>query len=413
MVRTLTADRRLISSDSLLRLREDFPAIAVMKRRSLSYLDSAATSLVPTPVAQAALDVETKSFGAVGRGVHRGSIQVQEQYEAARHRIAAFINAQADEIIFVRNATEALNLIASSLCYQAPRTEVVVTEANHHSCLLGWYRDNRARMVPTDGRGDVSSRALVSAIGPKTALVAIPTVSNALGIALPYSAAIRAARSAGALTLLDASQSVAHESLDVRSLDVDFVAFSGHKMLAPSGIGILFARRDRMEALDTHLLGGGMVSDVTPSSFRPLRGPHRFEAGTPNVGGAVGLAAAARYIDAIGHERIGAHTRALAQRCWTKLKKVPGVLVHGPDDSTVARTCVAFSVPGLEAHEVARVLSERFGVLVRSGHVCAQLHTEKLSIDGIIRASFHVYSTPHEADRLVSSLRSLTSHLRS
>lgn len=393
------------------RLRGDFPLLErCLGELPLIYLDSAATSLKPRSVITALADFYTTASGSVQRGVHRLGRETTALYRQARCTVGLLIGAEEDEIVFVANTTAGIHLIAQCLpAIQEGR--VVATLANHHSGLLPWRHSAgtlRYAGVQADGSLDLDDleRQLVGA-----ALLAIPLVSNVLGQTQPVREAVALARQAGALVLVDAAQAVPHMPIHVDELDADFLVFSGHKMLAPAGIGVLYGRRRHLETMHPTLLGGGMVDAVATGGVTLRPPPERFEAGTPNVGGAVALAAAIDYLEHIGFDAIHAHVAGLARRAREGLRSVPGLRVHGPESDETVVSAVSFGFDGLAAHALARLLSDRFAIMVRSGYHCAQPFHDALGLPETVRASFYLYNTAREVEALIDALRVISASL--
>lgn len=384
------------------RIRNDFQ---ILQRRidgkPITYLDSAATSLKPKPVIEAIVRFYTESCANIHRGVHLLSTEASELYEEARRKVARFLNADEEEIVFVRNATEAINLV----CHSLHRAGAVVsTLADHHSITLPWLERRKTHYIGVERNGMLNMSDLGKMASSKPALVCFPHVSNALGAITPIHEAIRLSHEAGALVLVDGSQSVPHMPTDVRGLDCDFLVFSGHKMLGPSGIGVLFGRRNLLEEMEPFLRGGAMNKQVHKGSYVPEDLPGKFEAGTPNIEGAIGLGAAVDYLEEIGMENVEAHTRELTAVALYELANIEKIRVHGPLDSKVRNGSVAFELPGLEAHGLAKILSNRYAIMVRSGYHCAQPLHEELGIPQTVRASFYLYNTIEEIRLLGTAL---------
>jgi cysteine desulfurase/selenocysteine lyase len=369
--------------------------------RPLVYMDSAATSLKPSPVIEAIVRFYTESCANIHRGVHLLSTEASELYEEARRKVARFLNADEEEIVFVRNATEAINLVCQSLHREGA---VVATLADHHSVTLPWLERRELHYVGIGRDGLLSMSNLRKVTSCRPALVCFPHVSNALGAIAPVKEAIALSHEAGALVLVDGSQSVPHMPTDVRKLGCDFLVFSGHKMLGPSGIGVLFGRRNLLEQMQPFLRGGAMNKQVHKGSYVPEDLPGKFEAGTPNIEGAIGLGAAVDYLEEIGMENVEAHTRELTAHALYELANIEKIRVYGPLDSKVRHGSVAFELPGLEAHGLAKILSNRYAIMVRSGYHCAQPLHEELGIRQTVRASFYIYNTADEARSLAHAL---------
>ena len=406
-------------------LVDDFPVLArtVRDGKRLVYLDSGATSQRPLQVLDAERRFVTTSNAAVHRGAHQLAEEATEAYEGARATIAAFVGARPDEVVLTKNATEGINLIAYSLGNAAttpgaehlalgPGDEVVVTEMEHHANLVPWQelcRRTGATLrwygVTDDGRLDLDSVEL----SERTKVLAFVHTSNVLGTINPVTELVARARAVGALVVLDACQSVPHLPVDLPALGADVAVFSGHKMLGPTGIGVLWARSELLEQLPPFLTGGSMIATVTmeASTWAPV--PQKFEAGVPMVSQAVGLAAACDYLTEIGMDVVAAHERALTRRILTGLADLPGVRVVGPNGTTTPALAerggtVAFVVDGVHAHDVGQVLDDE-GIAVRVGHHCAWPLHRRMGVQATVRASTHVYSTEADVDALLQAVR--------
>ena len=393
-------------------VREDFPILAhKINGHRLVYLDSAATSQKPRHVLDAERDFYEHNNANVHRGVHSLSERATADYEGARQRVAGFINAISEEIVFVRNATEGINLVASSWAASNLKKGdiIVLTVMEHHSNIVAWQRvaaDVGAKIeyVPlSENNGTLDPIQYAKLLQKKPKLVAFTHMSNVLGTVNPAKQMIADAHAAGAIVLLDACQSIPHMPIDVQDLDCDFLVFSGHKMLAPTGIGVLFGRRELFESMPPFLVGGDMIKEVTLKKSTWNDVPHKFEAGTPNVAGAVGLAAAIEYLERIGMDVILAHDKEIALDAFVKLTKVPGITLFGPPDPNARLGVITFTIKDIPAHDVASLLDDQ-GIAVRSGHHCAMpLHTV-LGVDSTVRASFSIINTKEDADALVKGL---------
>ena len=421
------SDSVLLPAEQVARLRADFPILerTVRDGQALVYLDSGATSQKPTPVLDAERDWYERLNAAPHRGAHALSEEGTEAYESARATIARFIGAEADEIVFTKNATEALNLVAYAFSNASaggegatgpeaarfqigPGDEVVVTEMEHHANLIPWQelcRRTGATLkwleVTEDGRLDLAR--LEEVVTDRTKVLAFAHQSNVLGTVNPVATLAARAKEVGAITVLDACQSVPHLPIDVHDLGVDFLAFSGHKMLGPMGIGVLWGRAELLDAMPVFLTGGSMIETVTMEGATYAPVPQKFEAGVPNAAQAIGLAAACDYLDAIGMERVAAHEHALTERLLAGLAQRPWVRVVGPTDLTDRGGAVSFVVDGVHAHDVGQVLDSR-GIAVRVGHHCAWPLHRKMKAAATTRASFAAYNMPEEVDALLAAL---------
>jgi cysteine desulfurase/selenocysteine lyase len=387
-------------------VRRDFPFLErVIHGKKIAYLDNAATTQKPRRVIDALCDFYANHCANIHRGAHRLSLEASELYEGARGRVARFLGCGEHEVVFTRNATEGINLVAESL---ARPGEVLAPLSEHHSNLLPWRRSRRVRYAAIDGRGRLDLDDVRRQLTPEVAVVTVSQVTNVLGVVNPVAEVAKMAAAHGSLVLVDASQAAAHRPLDVQALGCDFLVLSGHKMLAPSGIGVLYARSVLLEGMRPYQVGGGTVKAVDRESSAPNDLPWLFEAGTPNIEGAVALGAAIDYIEGIGFDWVIEHERRLLARTIEGLGGVQGVEVHGPPACDGGRSgAVAFSLRGVESQVVARILSERQNVMVRSGFHCANpLHAE-LRLGPTVRASFSVYNTEEEVDLMIETLRSL------
>ncbi|HZA11378.1 cysteine desulfurase [Mycobacterium sp.] len=397
-------------------IRADFPILKRVMRggTQLAYLDSGATSQRPLQVLDAEREFLTTSNGAVHRGAHQLMEESTDAYEQGRAEIAAFIGATADELVFTKNATEAINLVSYVLGDNrfeghavGPGDVIVTTELEHHANLIPWQelaRRTGATLrwfgVTDDGRIDLDSLQL----DERVKVAAFSHHSNVTGALAPVDELVRRARAVGALTVLDACQSVPHQPVDVHALDVDFAAFSGHKMLGPNGIGVLYGRRELLNAMPPFITGGSMIETVTMQETTYAPAPQRFEAGTPMTSQVVGLAAAVRYLRAIGMAAVEAHEAELVAAALDGLAAVEGVRIVGPGSLVDRGSPVAFVVDGIHAHDVGQVLDDD-GVAVRVGHHCAWPLHRRFGIAATARASFAVYNTIDEVDRLVAGVR--------
>ncbi|SRX81862.1 aminotransferase [Mycobacterium leprae TN] [Mycolicibacterium parafortuitum] len=381
--------------------------------QQLAYLDSGATSQKPLAVLDAERDFLLHSNGAVHRGAHQLMEESTDAYEQGREAVASFVGADSDELVFTKNATEAINLVAYALGDKrfenaiGPGDVIVTTELEHHANLVPWQElalrtgaTLRWYGVTDDGRIDLDSLDL----DERVKVVAFSHHSNVTGAVAPVEELVSRARAVGALVVLDACQSVPHQPVDFHSLDVDFAAFSGHKMLGPTGIGVLYGRRELLNALPPFLTGGSMIETVTMEATTFAPAPQRFEAGTPMTSQVVGLGAAARYLDALGMPTVEEHERDLVAAALAGLSEVPGVRIVGPASMEDRGSPVSFVVDGVHAHDVGQVLDDD-GVAVRVGHHCAWPLHRRFGIAATARASFAVYNTVDEVDRLVAGVR--------
>jgi cysteine desulfurase/selenocysteine lyase len=394
-------------------VRKDFPVLErlVHGDKPLVYLDSAATSQKPRQV----LDAMTSYYELHNANVHRGLHVLAEEatalYEGARDKVATFVNApDRSEVVFTKNSSEALNLAANVLAWDrlGPGDEVVITEMEHHSNIVPWQLSCertgatlRWFGLTDDGRLDLSD--IDSLITERTKVVSFVLVSNILGTVNPAAALVARAREVGAVVVVDASQAAPHLPLDVQALGADLVAFTGHKMLGPTGIGVLWGRRELLEALPPFLGGGEMIETVTMERSTYAELPHKYEAGTPPIAEAVGLGAAVDYLSALGMETVAAHEHAITGYALERLQAVEGLRVVGPVTSADRGAAISFVLDGIHPHDVGQVLDQQ-GVAVRVGHHCARPVCLRYGIPATTRASFYVYSTPSDVDALVDGV---------
>ena len=417
-----------LSASELEKIRADFPILSrtVGDGRPLVYLDSGATSQRPRQVLDAERAFLEQHNAAVHRGAHQLAEEATDAYESARARIAAFVGVQPEEVVFTKNATEGINLVAYALSNcsiagaavqpfaLAPGDEVVVTEMEHHANLVPWQelcRRTGATLrwyrVTDNGRLELDSLELSG----RTRVVAFTHQSNVMGTVPPVGELVRRAREVGALTLLDACQSVPHSPVDFTALDIDFAVFSGHKMLGPSGVGVLYGRRELLAALPPFITGGSMIELVKMESSTYAPPPQRFEAGVPMTSQAVGLAAAVDYLSAVGMDRVAAHEHVLTERALAGLSEIDGVRILGPTDTEHRGGAVSFTVGDVHAHDTGQVL-DSLGIAVRASHHCAWPLHRRFGLAATVRASFALYNTPAEVDALLTGVHEVRRFFR-
>ena len=403
-------------------LQADFPLLAQrVNDAPLVYLDSAATSQRPQAVIDAEIDFVTRTNSAVHRGAHTLAAEATELFEDARAAVASFVGAQPEQLVWTSGATAGLNLVAyaignasagrgapaSARVALRPGDEIIVTEAEHHANLIPWQElalrtGAVLRHIPVHDDGALDLDAAADIIGERTRIVAFTHVSNVLGIVNPVEALVRLAQDAGALTVLDACQSAPHLPLDLPALGVDLAVFSGHKMLGPNAIGGLYGRSDVLEALPPFLLGGSTITTVTLDGAEYLPPPQRFEAGTQPVSQAIALAAAVRYLDAVGMDAVHAHEQELERRLRDGLRSIPGIRLLGDTDAERVALS-AFDVEGVHAHDAGQFLDAR-GIAVRVGHHCAQPLHRRFGVTATVRASAALYTTADEVDAFLDAV---------
>ncbi len=396
-------------------LRSDFPILgSSVNGRSLVYLDNAATSQKPRQVLEAVDRYYREQNGNIHRGVHYLSQVATDAYDRAREKLARFIGAPSPrDIVFVRGATEGVNLVAHGLarCWLKEGDEILLTRMEHHANIVPWQQaaeQTGARIVVADvtPSGEVDLGDFAQKIGPRTKVVSFVHASNALGTINPAREMIRMAHEAGAVVLLDGCQSVPHFRVDVSVLDCDFFVFSGHKVCGPTGIGVLYGKKEWLERLPVYQTGGDMIGSVSFEQGTTFReAPEKFEAGTPDIAGAIGLGAAVGYLDAVGFDAIEQAEQRLRDHVAPRLREIPGLRIYGDVEAKVP--VLSFTMDGIHPHDIGTIL-DTDGIAVRAGHHCAQPLMKHFGIPGTARASFAFYNTTEEADALVASLRKIS-----
>jgi cysteine desulfurase/selenocysteine lyase len=393
-------------------IRKDFPILQRKTRDSvpLVYLDSTATSQKPFAVIEAMNNYYRRSNANIHRGVHTLAEEATALYEDAREKIAVFINAaSARQVIYTRNTTESINVVAYSWARANLKAGdlVILTEMEHHSNLVPWHilqqeRGIQFEFIPVTESGLLDLDAYKALLSRSPKLVSFTHMSNVLGTINPAAEIIRLAHDAGAVTLVDAAQSVPHLKVDVKALDADFLAFSAHKMCGPTGVGALYGKMELLESMPPFMGGGEMIKEVKLRSFRPNNLPHKFEAGTPAIAEAVGFGAAVDYLMSVGMDNVASHEHEITEYALERLEEVPGLKVFGPDAQHKGGVA-AFTLDGVHPHDVAQIL-DRDGIAIRAGHHCAQPLHEKFDIPATSRASFYLYTTKEEVDLLVNGI---------
>ncbi len=371
------------------------------------YLDSAST----TPKPRGVIDAVVRYYETVGANVHRGTHPLAEAateaYEGARHRVAALIGAQPAEIVFTRNATDSFNLLARALRLTA-EDEIVFPASEHHSNYMPWRVGATPKLVDIDDEAVPQWSQLKRKITKRTRLVSVAHASNVTGVIAPVEEWIETAHAAGVPVMIDASQSIAHLPVDVHALNVDFMGFSSHKMFGPNGVGVLYVRRDRFAELGLGNVGGGMVAMHAEDRFEPLEAPLRYEAGTPNVEGVIGLGAAVDYLQSVGMAKVAAHSRALADQLMRGLAQLPNATVLGRSArERIALATVSLPLPAMSQQDIARFLADAHGIFVSGGYHCAHVLHHRLNLAGTLRASAHIYNDSADIEAFLAALREL------
>lgn len=410
VLQPVTAPIPVISARSVESWRADFPLLAeTVRGKPLVYLDNAATSQKP----QSVLDSESNYYRHLNANVHRGvhslSQRSTDAYEAARGKVRDFIHAKrSEEIIFVRGATEAINLVAQ--CYARPLLhagdEIIVSGMEHHSNIVPWQMvcaqtGANLKVIPVNDAGELDMDAYAALLGPRTRLVAVTQLSNALGSITPVKRIIELAHAAGALVLVDGAQAISHIPVDVQALDCDFYAFSGHKIYAPTGIGALYGKFDLLNAMPPYQGGGDMILAVTFEKTEYNDLPYKFEAGTPNIAGAIGLGAALDYVSNVGIAAIAAHEHDLLEYATSQAIQIPGLRVIGTAHDKAS--ILSFTMDGVHPHDIGTIL-DNGGVAIRAGHHCAMPVMKRFGLSGTARASFALYNTRAEVDLFIAGL---------
>ena len=394
-------------------IRKDFPILGrtVRNGKKLVYLDSAATSQKPLSVLDAERNFYLNHNAAAHRGAHLLAEEATDAFEGARAVVADFISAQSSEIVFTKSATESINVVSYGFSNHLPKNDpfyineqnnIVVTQLEHHANLLPWQqlaKRSRAKLswlgITKDAQIDISN--IESVINEKTKIVAITHQSNVSGAITQLEPIVKRAREVGAILLLDACQSVPHMAVDVNNLDVDFLTYSGHKAVGPTGVGVLWGRSELLEKMEPMITGGSMIDHATIESATWAKAPKKFEAGVPNMAQAVGLGAALNYLTQIGMGKIHAHEEILVERALTGLQNISGVEIIGSKSSRNRGSAISFTIEGVHPHDVGQVLDD-MGIAVRTGHHCAWPLMQELKLNATTRASFYLYNTPEEVD---------------
>ncbi len=389
------------------RIRDDFPILA-----DISYMDNAATSLSPEQVISSTNDFERHYRSNVGRGVHRLTSMASQKYWYAHQKIARFIGGENGTTVLTKNTTEAINMVACGTSW-SKGDNVVSTILEHHSNFLPWIRLRKmgvdVSVIKADTHGSFDLGDFEHTINENTRMVAITHASNVLGNLLPVKEIASICHENGAKLLVDGAQTVPHVPLDVNELGCDYLCFSGHKMLGPTGTGVLWMKEPDIQPM---IVGGGMIENVSVNDYTLASGYEQYEAGTPNISGAIGLARAVEYLEDIGMDKIKKHENRITKRILEGLYDLKGITVYGPEDNCRKIGVVSFNVEGLHPHEVAHILDEGAGIMVRSGEHCCQPLMEHMGLDsGTVRASLYLYNSKEEVDLLIATMEELTRRL--
>lgn len=388
------------------KIRQDFPVLR--DNSNLAYLDNAAMALKPDCVIKAVNDYNSKLGVNVHRGVYKLSYEATDLYEQARNTIAKFINSSFEEIVFTRGASQSLNLVASSygLNFINEGDEIITSELEHHSSHMPWnnvcnVRKAVIKYVPLNSEGRITIEAFKSVLTNKTKVVALTYVSNVMGYITPIKEIIKLAHEVGAIVIVDGAQAVPHMKVDVKDLDCDFLAFSGHKLCGPTGIGVLYGKKELLDKMPPIEFGGDMADTVTKDSMTFKMPPYKFEAGTPIIAGAIGLAKACEYIESIGLDNISKYEYMLKEEALKRLKEIPDIIIYNPNCET---GIISFNIKGVHPHDAASVF-DKDDVCIRAGHHCAQLITSWLNTIGTVRASFYFYNNMNDVIKFVEGVK--------
>ncbi|HIB35192.1 MAG TPA: cysteine desulfurase [Dehalococcoidia bacterium] len=391
---------------------KDFPILnRIINENKLIYFDNAATSQKPKVVIDALSDFYSNNNANIHRGVHTLSMEATYLYDEAKDKIAEFINApNSNSIIFTRGTTESLNLIADSWGQSNLKESdtIVITELEHHSNIVPWQElikktKSKLRYIPINTDGTLNLANINNIITKNTKLISMTHVSNGIGTINNIKKIIKIAKSVGATTVIDAAQSVPHMPIDVSDLDCDFLTFSGHKMLAPTGIGVLYGKKELLEAMPPYQKGGDMILEVTYDKATWNEIPFKFEAGTPNIAGAIGLSAATNYLMKIGMQNIRDHEIEITKYAYNNLMNIDGIEILGPENIDIRAGLISFNIPNIHPHDLGTFLDSK-GIAIRTGHHCAMPLIKKLGRHSSARASFYIYNTNHEVDKFTAEI---------
>ncbi len=387
------------------KFKQDFPGLSKQLDDSpITYLDNAATSLKPRAMVEALQEYYLGVSTNIHRGKHYAIEEVSNRYEQARYKVAELIGCHGNEVVFVRNTTEAINLVAAGL-ELTPEDNLVVFSDSHHSNMLPWLSQGNTQFVKFGAQGEIDWEHYQNLLQTSPRVVAITYCSNVTGVYIPLEKMVKLAKQAGAIVLVDAAQSVPHRRINVTDLNIDFMAFSAHKMLGPTGIGVLYGRQEYLQQLKVNHLGGGMVDWVELGDYRLRKIPHRFEAGTPHIAGAYGLSAAIDYLNQLGFDNLEQEDKAMGSYMLEQALQRDYLQVINPDPGLDRGAVISLSIAGMEnLDDFARVLSDSFGIMCRNGHLCAQPYIDAVGQGQVLRASAYFYTSTADIDKFFSSL---------
>ena len=400
----------ILNNDAAKKLKNDFPIFK--NQKDLIYLDNGATTQKPKSVIDKISDFYENSNANVFRGIYKNSLVATEAYEKAREIIAKFINADTEEIIFTNNSTDSINSLSYAIDALIPeeKDEIVLTEMEHHSNLIPWQqlamrKNMKLKFIKLKSDFTLDLDDALEKITEKTAIVSVTHISNALGTINPVSEIAKIAKKNSAIFVVDATQSVPHIKVDVKEIDCDFLAFSGHKMLAPTGIGVLYGKKNLLEKISPFRFGGGMIKSVSQKTAEWAEIPQKFEAGTSNIAGAISLGESVNYLNKIGMKNVESWEQKLVKYLIEKLKKINGVEIYNPGMGKTSGI-LSFNISGIHAHDVASLMDD-FGIAVRAGHHCCMPLMKSLGLQGTVRVSFYFYNTFEDIDKLIEAIKKI------
>lgn len=399
------------------KIRQDFPILQrKINNKPIIYLDNAATTQKPKEVIDAITNFYSNYNANIHRGVHKLSQEASEMYEEAHEKVAKFIGARSkEEIVFTKNTTESINIVAHGLGLKSG-DEVILTEMEHHSNIVPWLMQKEKGVVikylPVTNEGTLDLAKLDKLVTPKTKIICCVHISNFLGTINPVEEIVKIAHKHKVKVLIDGAQSVPRMPIDVKRLGCDFLVFSSHKMAGPTGIGVLYGKKEFLQELKPLLGGGDMILEVTYDSFKPNVLPWKFEAGTPNIADGYAFGVAIDYLQKIGMQNIMKHEKELTEYCLGQMKKIPGVVIYGPTEPEKRMGLVSFNVKNMQAHDTAAIINERQNIMVRSGHHCVMPLHKKMGANGSVRVSFYFYNTKEEIDIFIKELTEVSKVFR-
>jgi len=397
----------------MLSIKKDFPILnRKVNGKRLVYLDNAATTQKPSIVIEKINEFYKNYNSNVHRSIHTLGEEATKLFEETRKKVAKFINAREEEIIFTKNTTESINLVAYSIANNLKNGNIVTTIMEHHSNFVPWQyfckKNNlEFRIADIDENGYLNYKDLYEKIDKNTKIVAVTHASNILGTINNVKEIAKIAHENNSIIVVDGAQSVPHIKIDVKDLDVDFIAFSSHKMLGPTGIGILYGKKEILEEMEPFLMGGEMISEVSTDYTKWNSIPYKFEAGTPNIADVIGFSAAIDYLEKIGMDKIRKHDEEITKYCIEKMKEIENLEIYGPLNEKDKVSVISFNIKGIHSHDLAEILDRKYGIAIRSGHGCAMPLMKRLNVNSVARASFYIYNDFEDVDLLIEALKEI------